>query len=129
MSEKFDSYDKNHDYLETRIIEAISLIVVGVIFLMNTTGVLPWSIWLNFLRFWPLFIVTAGIGIIFRGSRLLKFIGSFINFLIFIAILSLAIFQQGNQNFNFFNSFSVCWKTSSSDARESSRSIILRISL
>ncbi|MBW7954144.1 hypothetical protein H3C67_05170 [Candidatus Dojkabacteria bacterium] len=90
---------------ETRIFEALTLIIVGIIFLLNTTGVLPWSIWLNFFKLWPLFIVSAGISIIFSGSRWLKFTGSLLGFLLFLGMMSYAIFSPFAERLSFIPFF------------------------
>lgn len=98
----------DQDYFENRIFGAFYLIIIGVIFLLNTTGVLPWSVWINILKFWPLFIVSAGIGLIFGGNRILKLIGSLIGLGIFLVILALAIFNP------FVNGWSLIPLTSNS---------------
>ncbi|MEP7103278.1 MAG: LiaF domain-containing protein [Candidatus Dojkabacteria bacterium] len=95
-------HEMHHEYWESRIFGALTLIIVGIVFLLNTTGILGWGIWINIFKFWPLFIVSAGISIIFRGSRLLKFIGSVITFVLFLIILFLAIlnpFQSSTRIF------------------------------
>ncbi|MAF52161.1 MAG: hypothetical protein CL694_03980 [Chloroflexi bacterium] len=43
---------------------AILLIVVGAVFLMHTTDVLPWSIWLEMWRFWPVLLIAIGVNLI-----------------------------------------------------------------
>jgi uncharacterized integral membrane protein len=47
----------------------IILIVLGVLLLLNTTGVVPWEAWESLWRFWPALLILWGISIIFgRGS-------------------------------------------------------------
>lgn len=46
---------------------AIILITVGVVLLLQTTDVLPWSLWANLWRFWPLIIVAIGLNILVGG--------------------------------------------------------------
>ena len=47
----------------------IILIVLGVLLLLNTTGVVPWEAWESLWRFWPVLLILWGVGIIFgRGS-------------------------------------------------------------
>jgi len=47
----------------------IILIVLGILLLLNTTGVVPWEAWESLWRFWPVLLILWGIGIIFgRGS-------------------------------------------------------------
>lgn len=45
------------------------LILAGILLLMNTTGLLPWEIWGELTRFWPVLIILWGIGVIFGQSR------------------------------------------------------------
>ena len=39
----------------------VLLICVGIILLLNTTGILEWSIWWSILSLWPVFIIAAGL--------------------------------------------------------------------
>ena len=41
----------------------------AVFLLLNTTGVLPWSFWLDAIALWPLLIMSAGIKIAFEKTR------------------------------------------------------------
>lgn len=50
-----------------RVVEGLTLVLVGVILLLNTTGSLPWSIWLHVLSLWPLLLVAIGLEIVARG--------------------------------------------------------------
>ena len=43
----------------------IILIVLGVLLLLNTTGVVPWEAWESLWRFWPVLLILWGVGIIF----------------------------------------------------------------
>ena len=73
-----------------RIFTALDLITIGIVLLLNTTGVLSWKIWVELLRFWPLFIVSAGIGIIFSFSNWGKVVGKIITYLLFLTMLFFA---------------------------------------
>lgn len=73
-----------------RIFTALDLITIGIVLLLNTTGVIGWKIWIELLRFWPLFIVSAGIGIIFSFSNWGKVISKIITYLLFLAMLFFA---------------------------------------
>jgi hypothetical protein len=50
-----------------RVFEGLTLVLIGVILLLNTTGSLPWSVWLHVLSLWPLLLVAAGLDIIAKG--------------------------------------------------------------
>ena len=47
----------------------ILLIVVGVVLLLQTLDVLPWGVWWNIWRFWPVLLVMVGVGILL-GRRM-----------------------------------------------------------
>lgn len=49
-------HQQNKDYTG-----AIFLVLLGTLFLLNTTNVVPWSIWLYLLRFWPIILILAGL--------------------------------------------------------------------
>jgi hypothetical protein len=42
------------------------LVFVGVVLLLNTTGVLPWWVWERLCLFWPVILILWGIDLIFR---------------------------------------------------------------
>jgi hypothetical protein len=44
------------------------LVAVGVLLLLQTIGVVPWGLWLELWRFWPVLLVVAG-GLILLGGR------------------------------------------------------------
>lgn len=46
---------------------AVLLIVAGVVLLLQTTGVLPWEIWGNMWKLWPVLIIALGISVMFGG--------------------------------------------------------------
>lgn len=49
--------------------EGIQLAGFAVFLLLNTTGALPWSFWLDAIRLWPVLIMSAGVKIAFEKSR------------------------------------------------------------
>jgi hypothetical protein len=49
--------------------EGIQLAGFAIFLLLNTTGVLPWSFWLDAFALWPLLIMSAGIRIAFEKTR------------------------------------------------------------
>ena len=62
------------------------LIFVGSIFLLNNLEILPWGIWDNLWKFWPIILVLIGFNMIFGESGLGSFIVG-----IFFAIVALLI--------------------------------------
>ncbi|MEA3453714.1 MAG: toast rack family protein [Candidatus Caldatribacteriota bacterium] len=67
-----------------KIINGLTLLLIGIILLANTLNILEWSIWSNIIKLWPLFLVSWGISLIFRGKSL-SFLGPLIIFLGIIA--------------------------------------------
>jgi hypothetical protein len=51
-----------------RLAKGLTLIGLGGFLLATTTGMLPWSFWLDAARFWPVLIVGLGIRIMFERS-------------------------------------------------------------
>ncbi|HKP51401.1 MAG TPA: toast rack family protein [Chloroflexia bacterium] len=52
----------------TPILGPIFLILAGVLFLLNNMGVLPWAIWGQLWRLWPLVLIAIGLDMLF-GRR------------------------------------------------------------
>ncbi|MFN2290260.1 MAG: LiaI-LiaF-like domain-containing protein [Anaerolineae bacterium] len=64
------------------------VITIGVILLLNTMGILDWSIWWQLLRLWPILLVAAGLDLLI-GRR--SFLGSLVAAILIMAILGLAV--------------------------------------
>ena len=52
-----------------RAADGIGMAGIAVFLLLNTTGVLPWSFWIDAIALWPLLIMSAGIKIAFEKTR------------------------------------------------------------
>lgn len=98
----------------SNIPEALFLITLGTVFLLNTTGIISWGIWTYLWRFWPLFIVFAGINLMVGSSKFFKLISGIISLVIFILSIFISIVATdaitvGNFSFsssNFWKDFS-----------------------
>lgn len=66
------------------LIGPIILIAVGVLLLLNTLNLLPWSIWETLWRFWPVLLILLGLEILI-GRR------SWIGSLIILAVAVVAV--------------------------------------
>jgi len=51
------------------LIGPIILIAIGVLFLLNNFGLLPWGVWELVWRFWPLILILVGLDILIGWSR------------------------------------------------------------
>ncbi len=65
----------------------------GIVLLLSTTGYLPWEIWNNLWRYWPVLIIIAGLNILLRSVN--PWIVSLIVLAILIACLFIAARQSG----------------------------------
>lgn len=74
---------------------AVFLIIIGTIFLLNTTGALSWSVWLLLLRFWPVFIILAGIQIILGKTKFGAISIGVIALIIYTVIAIFAVISTG----------------------------------
>jgi hypothetical protein len=52
-----------------RAAEGIQMAGIAVFLLLNTTGYLPWSFWLDAIALWPLLVMSVGIRIAFEKTR------------------------------------------------------------
>jgi hypothetical protein len=52
------------------IVGPVILITVGLLFLLNNLGVLPWTVWSSLLRFWPAILILIGLDVLI-GRRTL----------------------------------------------------------
>lgn len=43
---------------------AIVLLILGVVLLLNTTGIVNWGVWLHLFRFWPVILIAVGVNIL-----------------------------------------------------------------
>lgn len=47
----------------SRLLNGLTLVVIGIILLMNTTGSLPWDVWGAALTYWPVLLIGLGVQI------------------------------------------------------------------
>lgn len=66
------------------------LISVGIVLLLNSLGILSWDLWEFLWRFWPLFLIVAGLNIVFGSTKA----GSILVGMVSIALLLAAIFYS-----------------------------------
>lgn len=81
MEQVTKEYERDGSY-----VWAVFLIFIGIIFLLNTTNVVPWSVWSILWKFWPVFIVLAGVRILVGRSRVTSFLLSVLAIIIFLSI-------------------------------------------
>lgn len=67
------------------------LLYLGIVFLLQSLGIIPWGLWHILWRFWPVLIIIAGLGILLR--RLNPWFASLLILIILFACLGIAIWQ------------------------------------
>lgn len=79
------------------VVWGLILLSLGVVFLLNNFGILPWSVWGSIWRLWPLILIFIAVEIIFGRT----FIGRFIVSVLVLGVIGLifvfAIFPRDNQ--------------------------------
>lgn len=70
---------------------AVLLILLGLIFLLNNLDIIPWSIWDNLWRFWPLILILWGLQIMLGRSRLSNFIIPILGLALALFILTILV--------------------------------------
>jgi hypothetical protein len=80
------------------------LVFLGGIFLLNTTGVIGWDIWIYLIRFWPVLIVIIGINIILGSSILARILEVSCTLALLLLSLSVGYIQYTNEGLSFLPS-------------------------
>ncbi|MBI4267954.1 MAG: hypothetical protein HY662_04130 [Chloroflexi bacterium] len=71
----------------------IFLLFLGIVFLLQSLGLLPWTLWGTLWRFWPVLLISAGLGILLR--RFNVWLVSILILVLLAASLGIAIWQHG----------------------------------
>jgi len=79
------------------------LIVIGVILILNNVGVLDWSIWLDVLRFWPVFIVLLGVNIMLGKSWIAQITSFLLLLCVFTLIITYSLVKSNDGIYNYLN--------------------------
>ncbi len=72
----------------------IFLLFLGIVFLLQSLNFLSWGLWESLWRFWPMLIITAGLGILLRRSNV--WLVSLLIVALLLACLGIAIWQLGS---------------------------------
>lgn len=76
-----------------KIRNGVILISLGLVFLLNNLGYVPWAVWFRIVSLWPVILIAIGIEIIFRKTRL-SFLTILSPLLFMAAILGPTCFQK-----------------------------------
>jgi hypothetical protein len=83
----------------------VILILLGIIFLLNNFGILPWTSWSYLWRLWPLFLIVPGIHMVFGKSPIAHFISILISLLLIVLVLALALSPTNPQINHYLNQY------------------------
>jgi hypothetical protein len=75
-----------------RLSFAIFFLFFGLILLANTSGQLPWEIWLGVLQLWPVLVVLIGVNIVLGVTAFTRVFIPVINLAITIGLVGILIF-------------------------------------
>lgn len=71
-----------------RLFTGVLILLLGVLLLLNNTGVLGWGLWLNLVSLWPLLVISIGLRLIFPKGPL-----AVLSPLVLVLMVVLAIFN------------------------------------
>jgi hypothetical protein len=76
---------------------AIAFILIGLVLLFNNFDLLPWSAWSFLWRFWPLFVILAGLQLLFGRSWLTNSLIFALGFGILAALILFSISSNNSK--------------------------------
>jgi len=85
--------EKRRNNPASTVIWGTTVLFLGVVFILQTTGVLPWTLWGTLWRFWPAVLILLGISILLRGYSI--WLVSLLSIVILGGSLGIAIAQHG----------------------------------
>jgi len=68
------------------------LVAVGVLLLLQTLGLVPWAVWLDVWRLWPVLLIIAGVSILF-GERA-RWLAALLVVVLLIGSAAFAVYQS-----------------------------------
>lgn len=74
---------------------ALVIIFLGIVFLLNNLDILPWGIWDQLWKFWPVILILIGIQMFFRKSSFSGTIITVITLFVLAGILAFILFSNG----------------------------------
>ena len=72
-------------------IAGVVLVLLGVLFLLQTTEVVSWRVWVHLLRFWPVLLIVIGLNVWFGGKRPMLAAGAIAVTLVALAGTAIAV--------------------------------------
>lgn len=79
-----------------KLSDGVFLISIGIVLLLNSAGYLGWGIWLFYINFWPLLLITAGFKLILSVKPAYQNIAEIFNIVIMIVVFFGGIYFYKN---------------------------------
>jgi hypothetical protein len=112
-SENFSEFVKEECYPPhpRGVFGGLLFLLVGITFLMNNMGIIPWSFWASLWQFWPVILIIIGFRILFGSGIFSRFIVTLITIFlllfvwtkVLIIIGSPLVYQLGLDQLPWFN--------------------------
>lgn len=88
-----EEWDSNQEHSHGDSVFGAMLLIGGILLLLNTFTVLPWSVWNYVWPFWPIIIILWGIQLIVGFSRFSRFMLDLLGILAFVLVALFAVHQ------------------------------------
>jgi len=75
----------------------VFFIFLGILFLCNTMGIIPWSVWEMLKQFWPVIFILIGLDTIFGRSGIGRVVNTLVGLWLFGTILGVVFFRVAPQ--------------------------------
>jgi hypothetical protein len=68
-------------------------IFIGTVLLLNSLGLVPWGIWSEVVKLWPLLMILIGFQILLGKSRVSRVIMTILSLLMFATVIGIVLFD------------------------------------
>ncbi len=96
LKREWRQYRRENRFCGRGVTGGFFLIFLGVLFLLNNLGIVPWEIWNYIVGFWPIFLIFAGINVILGRNIFSRIIISVLALAAFILILIYGLYSVGS---------------------------------
>jgi hypothetical protein len=87
------------------VVGAVLMIILGMIFLANNFGFLPWSVWGTLWRFWPVFLILSGVQMFLGESGWVRSIFAVLVIMFLVGGLMYLMFSGMGADKDYFQGF------------------------
>lgn len=99
-----------------KIIPGLVLVLIGAAFLLNNFGFIHFH-WMNLIHLWPLFLVMAGINLVFANNRTVW--ATILKITVIVGGFALILFGDFGNRFNFWPNFNYTYNDDRDDNDDS----------